>query len=182
MPVIQVYYAAGLLDTARKSTLSQSLTEVMLTMEGGARTAGGLAFASVLFTEVPAGDWWVGGCSDDTFVSKPGRLMARVTIPEGYMSQAHKTEVHIAVHAAMMQSLGAHDSDGAGVLVVIEEVTEGNWGAGGHTISLASIADSVGLPKDGERYAWVQSYFAAKARQFAAAHYPVDTGGLFKPL
>jgi hypothetical protein len=62
--------------------------------------------------------------------------------------------------------------------VIIEEVAEGNWGARGKTISLASIAQSVGQAKDGARFKWVQSYFAAKARQYAAAGYPKDIGGL----
>ena len=62
--------------------------------------------------------------------------------------------------------------------VIIDEVTEGNWGAHGKTISLASIADTVGLPKNGERFQWVQAYFAAKARQFKAAGYPAGVGGL----
>jgi hypothetical protein len=57
-------------------------------------------------------------------------------------------------------------------------VTEGNWGAGGQTISLASIADKVGLPLDGDRFGWVRAYFDAKNRQFAAAGYPADVGGL----
>ena len=70
---------------------------------------------------------------------------------------------------------------GASVLVVIDEVTEGNWGAAGRTISLNSIAVTVGLPKDGERFAWVRAYFAAKRRQFEAAGYPADVGGLMQP-
>ncbi|HTK01630.1 MAG TPA: tautomerase family protein [Bordetella sp.] len=178
MPVIQLYHAKGVLDPAKKNLMGKRLTEVLLTMEGGARTPGGLAFASVLFTEVPAEDWWVGGTTDGTHVSAPGRLLARVSIPEGYMSQQHKSEVHALVHAAMMESLGATSAEGRGALVIIEEVAEGNWGAGGHTISLASIAESVGLSKDGERYQWVEAYFQAKARQFAASHYPAGTGGL----
>ncbi|MEN4918154.1 tautomerase family protein [Achromobacter spanius] len=178
MPVIQLYHAKGVLNPTSKNLMGKRLTEVLLTMEGGARTPGGVAFASVLFTEVPAEDWWVGGTTDGTHLSAPGRLIARVSIPEGYMSQAHKSEVHALVHAAMMESLGATNAEGSGALVIIEEVIEGNWGAGGHTISLASIAQTVGLAKDGERYQWVQAYFQAKARQFAAAHYPPDTGGL----
>lgn len=181
MPVIQLYHAKGLLDSARKNDMGKRLTEVLLTMEGGARTPGGLAFASVLFTEVPAEDWWVGGKIDETYVSAPGRLLARVSIPEGYMSQQYKSDVHASVHAAMMASLGAGAGDGSGALVIIEEVTEGNWGAGGHTISLASIAKTVGLAQDGDRFKWVQSYFQAKTRQFAAAHYPPGTGGLLPP-
>ena len=182
MPVIQLYYAKGMLDPASKNEMGKRLTEVLLTMEGGARTPGGLAFASVLFTEVPAEDWWVGGKIDDTPIRTHSRLLARVSIPEGYMSQQHKSEVHASVHAAMMESLGATREDGSGALVIIEEVSEGNWGAGGHTISLAAIANTVGLAKDGERFKWVEAYFRAKARQYAASHYPPGTGGLLPAL
>ncbi|MGO9935341.1 MAG: tautomerase family protein [Steroidobacteraceae bacterium] len=180
MPVLQVYYPRGALADDRKAALAQTLTDVLLTMEGGAKTPGGLAFASVLFTEVPPGDWWVGGRTDSTYVAPPGKFLIRVSIPEGYMSQVHKSEVHAMVNAAFVGALGdARDPrQGANVLVIIEEVIEGNWGARGRTISLASIADSVGLPKGGERFKWVKAYFAAKARQFAAAGYPADAGGL----
>ncbi len=180
MPVLQVYYTHSALSGDRKAALARSLTDVLLTMEGGAKTPGGLAFASVLFTEVPQGDWWVGGRIDATYVAPPGKFLVRVSVPEGYMSQSHKSEVHAMVNAAFVDVLGdGGDSQyGASVLVIIEEIIEGNWGARGRTISLASIADSVGLPKSGERYHWVTAYFAAKARQFAAAGYPADTGGL----
>jgi 4-oxalocrotonate tautomerase family enzyme len=115
---------------------------------------------------------------DDHFVSAPGRFLVHVTIPEGYMNAAQKSDVHAGVTSAILEVTGSDSTGGASVLVVIDEVTEGNWGAGGKTISLASIADSVGLPKEGSRFAWVKSYFAAKARQYASAGYPPDTGGL----
>lgn len=177
---MQVHYAEGTLDEGKKAVLAQRLTDILLDMEGGAKTTGGQGFASVLFTQVGSGDWWVGGRTDSTYVAPPGKFLVHVTIPEGYMNTTQKSKVHAAVNAAIVDVMGHTDSpnEGASVLVVINEVTEGNWGARGKTISLASIADTVGLPKDGERFAWVRSYFAAKARQFAAAGYPVDTGGL----
>jgi phenylpyruvate tautomerase PptA (4-oxalocrotonate tautomerase family) len=147
-------------------------------MEGGANTTGGQAFAWVLFTPVKTDDWWVGGRTDDAFVQPPGRFLVHVTVPEGYMSAFHKSEVHAAVNEAIVAVVGANGDSGASALVIIDEVTEGNWGAGGRSISLAAIADKVGLPKDGARFAWVRDYFDAKARQFATAGYPADTGGL----
>jgi phenylpyruvate tautomerase PptA (4-oxalocrotonate tautomerase family) len=180
MPNMTVQYPAGALDASLKAAAAQRLTDVLLIMEGGAKTAGGHAFAWVLFNEVKHDDWWVGGRVDGQYVASPGKFLVHVTVPEGYMNAAHKSEVHAAVNAAIVDVLG-HSSDpnaGASVLVVIDEVTEGNWGAGGKTISLASIAGTVGLPKNGERFDWVRSYFEAKARQFAAARYPADTGGL----
>jgi phenylpyruvate tautomerase PptA (4-oxalocrotonate tautomerase family) len=96
------------------------------------------------------------------------------------MSARHNSDVHAAVNAAILEVMGhASDPDcGARILVVIDEVTEGNWGAGAETISLAAIAETVGLPKDGDRFAWVHAYFDTKARQYAAARFPADTGGL----
>jgi phenylpyruvate tautomerase PptA (4-oxalocrotonate tautomerase family) len=180
MPVFQVYHPEGVLDGPRKPLLARKLTDVLLTMEGGARTAGGVAFASVLFTAVPQEDWWVGGSIDATHVSPPGKFLVRATIPEGYMSQAHKTEVHVAVTRAILEVTGnpQDTQQGGSIQVIIEEVGEGNWGAGGRTISLTSIATSVGLSRTGERFRWVQEFFAAKARQYAAFGYPTDTGGL----
>lgn len=180
MPVIHLYHPQGALAGERKATLAGKLTDVLLTMEDNARTPGGLAFAYILFTALAPDDWWIGGHTNDTHVYAPGKFLARVSIPEGYMSQVHKTEVHRMVNDAIVAVVGDSSPASAGrsILVIIEEVTEGNWGCGGATISLASIADSVGLSKTGERFKWITAYFAAKARQFLAAGYPPGTGGL----
>jgi phenylpyruvate tautomerase PptA (4-oxalocrotonate tautomerase family) len=178
MPIMQVCYPETVLDAERKAALAGRLTDVLMAMEGGANTKGGRAFAWVLFTAVKTDDWWVGGRLDDEFVQPPGKFLVHVTVPEGYMSAVHKTEVHAAVNAAIIEVVGTNGDRGASALVIIDEVTEGNWGAAGRSISLASIADSVGLPKDGARFTWVRDYFDAKARQFASAGYPADTGGL----
>jgi phenylpyruvate tautomerase PptA (4-oxalocrotonate tautomerase family) len=180
MPIMQVQYPEAALDEVRKAALAQRLTDVLIAMEGGANTEAGRAFAWVLFTPVKDGDWWIGGRTDDRFVAEPGRFLVHVTVPEGYMNAAHKSEVHQQVTAAIVDVMGrpVAASTAASVLVVIDEVTEGNWGARGRSISLDSIAATVGLAKDGDRFAWVRAYFDAKRRQFAAAGYPADTGGL----
>jgi phenylpyruvate tautomerase PptA (4-oxalocrotonate tautomerase family) len=180
MPVINVQYPQGSLSREQKQLLAHSLTEVLLEMEGGAKTLGGLGFASVLFSAVPNDDWWVGGCTDATYVAPPGKFLVHVAIPEGYMNQAHKSGVHAAINSAILNAMRGEGAPGTGIsaLVIIDEVTEGNWGSGGKTISLGAIAEKVGLPRNGERFRWVQNYFAAKARQFLAAGYPKDVGGL----
>lgn len=183
MPIMHVHHPAGSLTPEQKADLARRLTDVLLLMEGSADTPGGRAFATVLFTEVAAGDWWVGGRTDDLFVTPPGRFLVHVSIPEGYMNGAHKSEVHAWVTEAILDVVpiaGPADDrrPGGSVQVILDEVTEGNWGAGGTTISLDHIAEVVGLPKDGERFAWVRDYFAAKARQYEAAGYPTDTGAL----
>lgn len=183
MPIIQVHYPEDALDDARKADLARRLTDVLIAMEGGVDTSGGRAFAWVLFTPVKPGDWWVGGRQDDHFVDPPGRFLVHVTIPEGYMNARHKSEVHASVNAAIMAIMGRAEEPNLGrsVLVVIDEVTEGNWGAAGRTISLNAIAGTVGLSRDGDRFTWVRAYFAAKRREFEAAGYPADVGGLMEP-
>jgi phenylpyruvate tautomerase PptA (4-oxalocrotonate tautomerase family) len=183
MPIMDVRYPAGSLDKAAKASLAGRLTDVLIKMEGGANTRKGRAFAWVLFTELAEDDFWVGGRTDNEFVAAPGRFLVHVTIPEGYMNAAHKSEVHARVTSAIIEATKTEDhAAGDSVLVVIDEVTEGNWGAGGRTISLDTIADAVGQPKDGTRFKWVRSYYEAKARAYASAGYPPDTGGLLPTL
>ena len=184
MPIMQVHHAAGSLDRDAKADLARRLTDVLVRMEGGANTHGGRAFAWVLFHEMPAGDWWVGGAADDGFVSPPGRFLVHVTIPEGYMNAAHKDEVHAWVNESILAATRAPEAEdaGASILVVIDEVTEGNWSAGGRPISLERIADSVGLSKASERFAWSHAYFEAKVRMLDAAGYPADLGGVLPSL
>ena len=180
MPIMQVHYPEGTLDAAAKADLAGRLTEILLDMEGGARTEGGRAFASVLFTRYARDDWWVGGHTDGRLVAPPGAMIIRVTIPEGYMNAATKSGVHADVTAAALRATGCPPSAGAGggILVNIEEVPEGNWAAGGRTLSIASIARTVGLDPAGARFAWVRAYFAAKARLRTAFGVPADAAGL----
>ena len=149
-------------------------------MEGGARTDGGRGFASVLFAEFPRDDWFVGGRTDNRYIAAPGSFLINVTVPEGYMNGADKSGVHAAVNGASLKVTApvGEPHAGSSILAVIDEVPEGNWGARGETISLANIASTVGLAKNGKRFAWVRSYFDAKARLRAAFAYPADTGGL----
>lgn len=184
MPIMNVQYPAGRLDKTTKAELARKLTDVLIRMEGGANTHGGRAFAAVLFNEVNEEDWWVGGETGDAFVSASGKFLVHVTIPEGYMNDAHKSEVHVWVADAIAQVIGGCAGQGArnSIQVILDEVPEGNWGAGGRTISLEGIAGTVGMPTNGSRFAWVRSYFEAKARQLRTFDYPADTGGLLPSL
>ena len=180
MPILQIFYPQGQLDLKRKTTLAKKLTDILIRMEGGAATNAGRAFATVMMTESDAQSWFVGGRLDSTYVAKAGKFVVYVTIPEGYMNAAHKTEVHSWVNAAIVETMDCQDDPhaGANIMVVINEVPEGNWGANGKTIGMDSISASVGLSKESERFQWVERYFAAKERALKAADYPEDMGGV----
>jgi phenylpyruvate tautomerase PptA (4-oxalocrotonate tautomerase family) len=180
---MKVTYQEGSVTGAQKAALAERLTDLMIQMEGGADTVGGRSFAWVIYEEIKSGDWWAGGGTDAQYVAPPRKSLVDVRIREGYMDTTHKQEVVSGVNAAIIAILGATDDANAGgsTQVIIHDVTEVNWAARGKTISPANIAGAVGLSKTGRRFDWVRSYFAAKARQFSAAGYPSDTGGLLPP-
>jgi phenylpyruvate tautomerase PptA (4-oxalocrotonate tautomerase family) len=184
MPIMNVHYVQGTLTSAQKQDLAERLTALMIRMEGGAGTEGGHAFAWVIYDEIATGNWWAGGRTDQTYIRPPGCFLVDVRIPEGYMNAQHKTEVQAGVNAALMAATGQNPSEqkaGGSCQVVINEITEGNWAAAGKPISIASIAGSVGLAKNSDRFAWVKKYFTAKASALKAAGYPSDLGGLLPP-
>lgn len=180
MPIIRIQHRRSSLNAGQKAAIAARLTDLLLQMEGGARTEGGKAFATVLFEPVDDADWWVGGRADDRHVHPPGPFLVTVSIPEGYMNQAHKNEVHAGATRALMDVLapGQGAPAGGSILTMIDEITEGDWGCNGRPIGMASIAGSVGLDPAGERFAWVRAYFDAKARLHAGAGFPADSGGL----
>jgi hypothetical protein len=81
--------------------------------------------------------------------------------------------------ACLAATEASKEDVGHSIQVILDEIPEGHWATAGHAISLANIADSVGLSKTGSRFAWAKTYFAAKARARAAAGYPGDAGGLW---
>lgn len=180
MPMVQLTHVKGSLTEAQKADLSERMTHVLLEIEGGADTPAGRSIAWVLFNEVEAATWAVGGRFDDTHVGPGGKFLIQVTVPEGSMDQARKSAVHKAVNDAVLHVTGTPAGEGAGrsAWVIIREVTEGHWGAAGRTTSIGHIAKIVGASLDGDHFSFVKRYFAAKRRQFAAARYPDETAGL----
>jgi hypothetical protein len=71
-------------------------------------------------------DWWVGGRTGSTYVKPAGKFLARIDVPEGYMSQVDKTNVHVALHKAIVEVAGTGDApdQGASIMVIVNEVGE----------------------------------------------------------
>jgi phenylpyruvate tautomerase PptA (4-oxalocrotonate tautomerase family) len=182
MPMVQLTHVKGALSDAQKEQLSERMTQVLLMIEGEADTPGGRSIAWVLFNEVEPTTWAVGGRFDGTYVAAAGKFLVFVTVPEGSMSQPKKSAVHKAVNDAILEVTGTADTPGGGrsAWVIINEVTEGHWGAGGKTFSIAQIARIAGVPLDGDLFGYVRDYFGAKRRVFEGAGYPADTAGIMR--
>lgn len=175
MPMIQVHYPEGGVTPAQREAITDRLTQVLLQIEGGADTPQGRSIAWVQWFERPAGQWAIGGRTDTTHEAPGGKLLLVVTVPEGSLSRERKRQIHRQVHNEVLQALGVPaDAPLAGAThwIIINEVTDGNWGAGGRTIGVLSIAKLVGLDDAHPIAARARQYIAAKLAWLKSAGLP----------
>jgi 4-oxalocrotonate tautomerase family enzyme len=79
--------------------------------------------------------------------------LVHVTVPEGSLSDARKQLMVEKVTAATLEAEGLPDNERTRMLtwVIINEVKEGNWGAGGGVVRLADIGKAFGVSADSPR-------------------------------
>jgi phenylpyruvate tautomerase PptA (4-oxalocrotonate tautomerase family) len=179
MPMITVEYVDGQLTPAQKATLAEEMTHVILQIEGGADTPAGRSIASVRFRTIAADDWYLGGHTDDTFVSPTGKFLVELNVPEGSMDQVRKSQCHKAITSAILRVTGTQDVEGAtkSVWIQIFEWPEGHLSTSGRTSSLLGIAQLAGIPADHPLLAFPRAYFDAKDRFYDAHQFPEKTAG-----
>lgn len=179
MPMITVEYVEGQLTPEQKEQLAEEMTHVILQIEGGADTPEGRSIASVRFRTIAAEDWYIGGHTDDTFVSASGKFLIELNVPEGSMDQGRKSECHRAITAAVLKVRGIANAEGAArsVWVQIFEWPEGHLATSGRTSALFGIARLAGIPMDHPLLAFPRAYFAAKHRMYDAHAFPAATAG-----
>ncbi len=176
MPKVAVTAPTSTFTTEQRSDLAERLTSVLLMIEGGNDNPAGRAIAHVTFHDIEPDRWYVGGQLDDTYVYPGGRVVFDVTVPEGSCDQRRKTLIHQAVNTALCDTLGI-DADakhrGASAWVIVHEVREGHWGAGGNTISIRDIAKLAQMQPD--RAGYYDALLAARQSVHQAAGYPEHT-------
>jgi 4-oxalocrotonate tautomerase family enzyme len=77
--------------------------------------------------------------------------LVHVTVPEGSLSEARKQLMVEKITAAALEAEGLPDTERSRMLtwVIINEVREGNWGAGGGIVRLSDIARAFGVDGGG---------------------------------
>jgi phenylpyruvate tautomerase PptA (4-oxalocrotonate tautomerase family) len=170
--MIRITHHRGAFTEAQKAQIAEALSSAVLITEFGVETPGGQAVSYVLFEEAdPKTTWFVGG-KPELNPPKAGRFLFDVFIPVGAATQAEKTELHAVVNQVVAKTL---DVDGAfpsriGDWVLIHEIPEGNWGAGGQTVGVRDIMSVGGaLP---ERAEYVEAFRAAEQRMYEAHGFP----------
>jgi 4-oxalocrotonate tautomerase family enzyme len=150
MPMINVTMPKGSLTTQQRQELTEKLTSELLKIEGVDNEAS-RSIAWVLFHEVEPESWAVGGKFDNTYVPEGGRFLTVVSVPSGGLhARGKKDDIAKSVHAAFREVLQLPAETGVpwAPWVIIDDVPDGNWGAGGsirHLFEIHSYAKA-GVP------------------------------------
>ena len=164
MPFIRVNCPKGALTADQKSKLAPLLVEALISQEINPVTEIGRAATGFMFNEIDVDNCFPGGIPlvenlEKTFWTVEAFVAA------SFFSQPRRDAIQIAIAKAFVEILG----DDGSVLeredirispaylmrlhVVVVEIPEGSWGAGGQTIDTEIISKLIGATQDPARLA-----------------------------
>jgi phenylpyruvate tautomerase PptA (4-oxalocrotonate tautomerase family) len=146
MPLVRITCPRGALTVARKRAIAASLTDIVLDAEVDEVTTMGRMVTVIQFTEVAADDWAVAGqLRSSADENAPDHFIVDVVVLEGLLEGPRRGDVHRRVTEAFKAAFG----EGADpmlplrVWVLVHDVREGSWGAGGQTVSALDVAQVI---------------------------------------
>jgi phenylpyruvate tautomerase PptA (4-oxalocrotonate tautomerase family) len=146
MPMIDVTMVKGALTKAQRTALTEKLTHLLLVIEGGMNEAmdnpASRSIAWLFYHEIETDGLWVGGVTDSPHMPEGGKFRIVVTVPDGALdAEGAKRLVVEGVHKALRDVLGLPPQTGIkwAPWVIVHEVRNGNWGAGGQVRTLRDI-------------------------------------------
>lgn len=145
MPLVRLTYPRGALAPAQKRRIAEDLTEVVLDAEVDAVTDAGRMVTVVHFNEVAADDWAVAGALRSAASGGPEHFIVDVIVLEGLLDGARKGAVHRRVTEVFQKAFGEAGDPmlPLRVWVLVHELREGAWGAGGQTVSALDVAQFI---------------------------------------
>ena len=164
MPVVRIAYPKGALTQQQKSRIAESLTQIVLDVEVDAVTDAGRMVTVVQFNEAELENWAVGGVLRSESGTGPNHFIVELVVLEGLMEGARRTDAHRRVTEAIAEALGGKSDPiiALRVWVLIHEVREGSWGAGGMTVSALDVASFISAGLAPERRAEIQASVGGK--------------------
>lgn len=133
MPLVEVSVPKGTLDAGHRALLAEELTKAVLKGEGAPDNPQSRALTWVFIYEVPENTWAIGG----KWLSSL-KFFVRLTVPVGSLSVARKRKMG----AVIQKVLSDHSGKPLRVeeaWIIIYEVPEGNWSAGGKILRFEDI-------------------------------------------
>jgi phenylpyruvate tautomerase PptA (4-oxalocrotonate tautomerase family) len=163
MPLVRITYPRGALTLPRKRAIASSLTDIVLDAEVDAVTTMGRMVTVIQFHEVAADDWAVAGvlrsAADE---SAPDHFIVDVVVLEGLLEGSRRGDVHRRVTEAFQIAFGdaADPMLPLRVWVLVHDVSEGSWGAGGQTVSALDVAQVIADDLADERRREIAEFLA----------------------
>ena len=137
MPLIDLTMPAGALDAERRQELVKTLGDTMLRWEGAPDTE---FFQSVMWVnvhELPADAANAAGRP----VGDEPRFLVQATVPEGALSDRRKEGVVKEMTEAVLRAADLAEDAALRVWVLVNEVPEGNGGAGGQVVRVQHLRE-----------------------------------------
>jgi phenylpyruvate tautomerase PptA (4-oxalocrotonate tautomerase family) len=134
MPIFEVTYPEGALSAEARAKLMEGLTAALLRAERAPDTE---FFRSVTWSyvhELPAGSVHAAGEP----VEKP-TFKIDVTTPQGALSDRRREELVIEATRIVREAAAIAEEEALRVWVLMHEVAEGSWGAGGQVIRFEQL-------------------------------------------
>jgi len=145
MPVFEVTYPEGALAPDARAELMEDLTAALLRAERAPDTE---FFRSVTWSyvhELPAGSVHQAGSPVEAPTFK-----VDVTTPEGALSDRRRAELVTEATRIVREAAGIEEEDALRVWVLLHEVPEGRWGAGGHIIQFKQLLEAAKSEREKE--------------------------------
>jgi len=136
MPMLELTYPKGAIAPEAREVLLEELATKMLAAEKAPDTEFFRSITWVYANEIDPDSIAVGG--------RPGsepRFRIQVTVPEGALSDRRKGVLVESFNAAVLRATGLPESEGLRVWTIINEVTDGNWGAAGQQIRYKQLVE-----------------------------------------
>lgn len=137
MPVFELTYPKGALEPDARAQLLEDLTTALLRAERAPDTA---FFRNVTWSyvhELPVESVLAAGRP----VDKP-TFKVDVTTPQGALSDRRREELVDAATRLIREAAGIPDEEALRVWVLMHEVAEGSWGAGGHVVRFEQLREA----------------------------------------
>lgn len=139
MPVMDVTFPAGVLDTEQKDELADELTAILLRAERAPDTQFFRDVTWVYFHELPAAHVYTAGKPVE---ADQARFRVEVITPEGALSDRRRAEAVENMTAAVKRIAGIPDEESLRVFVMCREIAEGSWGAAGAIVQFQALREA----------------------------------------
>ena len=143
MPLIDLSYPAGTFTPDARTALVDELTTVLLRAERAPDTEFFRSITWVYVHELPEGSLLAAGRP----VAQP-TFRVQVTVPQGALSDRRKQELVSEATRAVSEAAGLGEADALRVWVLINEVPEGNCGAGGNIVHFEQLRQAAAAERE----------------------------------